>query len=95
MAAEIEFLPLLKTWLLHTNNVNAFAESIGKFTHFRKVIFKAINSRSKANNISIPGAGILPWSAESPGNRSFELEENGDCLNVSSEKKGLGVGEEE
>lgn len=29
------------------------------------------------------------------GSRSFELEVNGDCLKVSSEKKGLGVGEEE
>lgn len=44
----------------------------------------------KHDNGSLPGAGILPCGAASPGSRSFELEVNGDCLNVSSEKKGLG-----
>lgn len=36
-----------------------------------------------------PGADVLPWRVVSVGRISFELEVNGDCLNVSSEKKGL------
>lgn len=36
-----------------------------------------------------PVAAVLPWRVVSLGRRSFELEVNGDCLNVSSEKKGL------
>ena len=58
-------------------------------------MFKATNSRSKIDKVSIPGADILPWSTDSLGSKSFALEVKGDCLNVSSEKKGLGVGEEE
>lgn len=36
-----------------------------------------------------PGADVLPWTVVSLGRRSLELEVNDDCLNVSSEKKGL------
>lgn len=48
-----------------------------------------MHSRSRVKSF-IPGADILPGRRGSLGSGSFELEVNGDCLNVSSEKKGLG-----